>query len=150
MEHSCSVLFKQKLQGEISYTLNLWLQWSLDQKGSASWASHMQTVSKYGILLLSRSLLLMAVKWKDHPVIPHHLPAAHHYLAHKSYCPAEWLFSLLVQSVPKLQVGNDLVFPRLENLMLNIGNLEWILWKPLRGCMNPLEKRAVWEEKKKD
>lgn len=90
----------------------------------------------------------MAVKWKDHPVIPLHLPAAHHCLAHKSYCPAEWLVSLLVQSVPKLWVGNGLVFPRPENLMLNIGNLEWILWKPLRGCMNPLEKRAVWEEKR--
>lgn len=62
--------------------------------------------------------------------------------------PSDWLASLLVQSIPKLWVGNNLGFPRLENLMLNIGNLEWILWKPLPGKVNPLEKRAVWEEKK--
>lgn len=62
--------------------------------------------------------------------------------------PSEWLASLLVQSILKLWVGNDLVFPRLENLMLNIGNLEWILWKSLPGKVNPLEKRAMWEEKK--
>lgn len=54
--------------------------------------------------------------------------------------PSEWLASLFVQSIPKLWVGNDLVFPRLENLMLNIGNLERILWNPLPGKVNPLEK----------
>lgn len=63
--------------------------------------------------------------------------------------PAEWLAGLLVQSAPKLWVGNDLVFPRLENLMLKPGNLEWILWKALSGKGSPLEKRAVWEEGKK-